>query len=585
MDGAATVAPTRPALARWRGRLAAGIRELRAGNPVLIKELRTRMRGARAFWVVAAYLGLISVIVLVVYYNFWQQWRNASLYQYGYQGSAATIGRHIFLWLFCAQGVLISLITPAFTAAAITAEREQRSYEMLTTSCLSAGAIVRGKLGAAVLFVVLLLTASLPLAGVSLLFGGVSPAQIFFAYLVLAGTAYLYGAVGIFWSARVRRTAAATVGAYVTATLLFYSSLGSGLASTSYASHHNAIPFQSLNGAMAPVRAVEVEQFLRWPLPSWIAGLAGNLVMGTLFAVLAAEQLEGFLGRRPGIRRATATLAWALGWAAVLGAMVGYYYFALGPARHTLREVRPDTLQILFFACYALLLTTPLLVTARSDTRRPRRLSDWLRIFSPREWFRDTLPGGAGLALLWAALPVLILAGGFLAVGGWRVLVQSGVLAPLAAVLGAFWLAIVGIGYFWSAVERRPWMPAICAYATLLLLALAPQGIVGPMNPADQEDRARRGAWHLSYLLPAEGLRRLAALPPPSLATRAQQLEARTADPRYGLLAFDGFLEVWQVTALCYSLVGLVSLGGAAACFGGRRRAAPRVDAPTDTAL
>ena len=41
-------------------------------NPVLTKELRVRMRGARAYWILFGYLGFLAAVLLVSYYGFLQ---------------------------------------------------------------------------------------------------------------------------------------------------------------------------------------------------------------------------------------------------------------------------------------------------------------------------------------------------------------------------------------------------------------------------------------------------------------------------------------------------------------------------------
>src|SRR5207244_1177935 len=91
---------------------------------------------------------------------------------------ARDLGRAIYFFAFIAQAIMVALITPAITAGTVTIEREQRSYELLAATPLRPSDIVRGKLTAAVSFVVLLLTASLPLVSLAFLVGGVSPAEI-----------------------------------------------------------------------------------------------------------------------------------------------------------------------------------------------------------------------------------------------------------------------------------------------------------------------------------------------------------------------------------------------------------------------
>ena len=42
-------------------------------NPVLTKEMRVRMRGARAYWILFGYLGFLSLVLLFSYYALAEQ--------------------------------------------------------------------------------------------------------------------------------------------------------------------------------------------------------------------------------------------------------------------------------------------------------------------------------------------------------------------------------------------------------------------------------------------------------------------------------------------------------------------------------
>ncbi len=47
------------------------LRELTWDNPVLVKEFRTRMRGARAYWVLLVYVLLLTLVVGSTYLNWY----------------------------------------------------------------------------------------------------------------------------------------------------------------------------------------------------------------------------------------------------------------------------------------------------------------------------------------------------------------------------------------------------------------------------------------------------------------------------------------------------------------------------------
>lgn len=180
-------------------------------NPVMLKELRERMRGARAFVVITIYLGLMSGFTVLLY-----------LIQRGVvqeQGTAATgeLGRVLFVGVVGIELLLIIFIAPAFTAGAITSERERKTYDLLQITLLPRPSFVIGKLESALSYIFLLLLAAIPLQSIAFLFGGVSETEVLLAFAILAMTALTLGTVGLYFSTAVDRTLTASVRAYTAA--------------------------------------------------------------------------------------------------------------------------------------------------------------------------------------------------------------------------------------------------------------------------------------------------------------------------------------------------------------------------------
>src|SRR6266550_4116486 len=179
-------------------------------NPVLTKELRVRMRGARAYWILTGYLLFLSFI-LFFRYMFW--WNEGQREGSGFS-SGSKIGQDFFASIALVQAFLVAFITPAVTSGAITIEKEQRTLEMLEMTRLSRASIVAGKLISAVSFVALLLVSSLPLTSICFFLGGVSPEQVAQAYSLLLAISFVAATLGIVWSTVARTTAAAVVFTY-----------------------------------------------------------------------------------------------------------------------------------------------------------------------------------------------------------------------------------------------------------------------------------------------------------------------------------------------------------------------------------
>ena len=213
-DGEVDVAPVKPrAGSRSRPQ---PLRWVRSGlNGVIavgVKELRGRMRGRRAFVILTLYLLFLA--------GFAWAWELISERTYAnsgalYGGSAAfassLIGQEIFGALMIVETLLVVFLAPAFTAGAISLEREKQTLDMLTATPISSLAIVIGKLVSALTYVFILIVASIPLTAMVFVFGGVGPEEVIRGYIVLFASAIGLGSLGLFISALMQRTQAATV--------------------------------------------------------------------------------------------------------------------------------------------------------------------------------------------------------------------------------------------------------------------------------------------------------------------------------------------------------------------------------------
>jgi ABC-type transport system involved in multi-copper enzyme maturation permease subunit len=175
-------------------------------NPVAVKELRSRMRGGRAFVILTAYLVLMAAIVTLIYFATVQNSFNPAS---GRQAGQAIFGAVIFVQIF-----LAGFIGPAFTSGAISGERERQTWDLLRTTLIPARRIISGKLVAALAYVFLLLAASLPLHGIVLLLGGVDWVEMVISQLLIAISTLLFALWGLYASTRMRSTLTATIVAY-----------------------------------------------------------------------------------------------------------------------------------------------------------------------------------------------------------------------------------------------------------------------------------------------------------------------------------------------------------------------------------
>lgn len=185
-------------------------------NPVLSRELRGRIRGNRALLILVVYLTIIGAVTLLVYAAV------SSSFSGGINDPEAgrNIGKAIYFTVMTASLIQVCFITPSLTAGTISGEKERQTYDLLITTLLSPLQIALGKLTSALAFALLLILASLPLAGLAFLFGGVSGTELVIGVIGLIVTAVCYATIGLFWSTVMRTTLAATVLAQGTVILI-----------------------------------------------------------------------------------------------------------------------------------------------------------------------------------------------------------------------------------------------------------------------------------------------------------------------------------------------------------------------------
>ena len=166
------------------------------------------MRGRRAFVILTLYLVLLAGFAWMV------ELIMERTYATGFGGNAtfatAAIGQGIFVSILMLETLLVAFLAPMATAGSISLEREKQTLEMLAATPITSVSIVLGKLLSALIYVWLLIAASIPLTAVVFVFGGVAPDDILHGYLVLIVTALGLGAFGLLCSSLVKRTQAAS---------------------------------------------------------------------------------------------------------------------------------------------------------------------------------------------------------------------------------------------------------------------------------------------------------------------------------------------------------------------------------------
>jgi ABC-type transport system involved in multi-copper enzyme maturation permease subunit len=433
------------------------------------------MRGSKAYWMLFAYLVVLS-FALVMAYLFWWKGNRVS-------GESFVVGRVFFQTLYYVQLGLVCLIAPGLTAGAITIEKEQRTYDLLAVTPMKARTMVIGKLISAISFVLLLTISSLPLVSVCFLLGGVSPSEVFFAYLALLLTAFVYGSLGLMWSSVARNTATATVMTCGTALIIF---LGTGIFSAGEA-------LRAVNPAGALAYAMEMEDYFLFSLPAWLPSLILNGLAGTLFLMVSTRKIDSYeTDKSVGLRIMSLLL-----YSAIIFFTFGWLFANHRSGFETGSEL---LLTSMFIVLTLLLILTPIFTSGEPDKEGIKRLR--MPIF--RGWtglFRGRLDSGMPfLLLLWAVSIGLFLAGYLLM--NQRIPTEIGLLLLVSAFLVlVVVIALGGIGLLLSCALRSRWAALASGYLIIAILILLPL-IVLPISMGPEVTSGFKPALLPLYLNP-----------------------------------------------------------------------------------
>ncbi len=177
-------------------------------NPVAMKELRSRMRGRRAFVVLTIYLLAMSAFIALIY----AAYASAAGGPYGPDSRQA--GKAVFAGVLTVQGFMVIFVGPSFTVGAISGEKERQTYDLLRTTLLSANTLVLGKLISALSYVFLLIIASIPLQSIAFLLGGVAAVELVLSQVIILVAAITFALWGLYCSSVMRSTQAASVATF-----------------------------------------------------------------------------------------------------------------------------------------------------------------------------------------------------------------------------------------------------------------------------------------------------------------------------------------------------------------------------------
>lgn len=193
-------------------------------NPILKKELMVGSRSIKMSFAIMGINAFLTLIVILVIAS-----TNAI-------GGVSSYDYSSLSWLFpilgCTECGLISLIVPIITSGSISGERERQTLDIMLTTPVSPLYIALGKLGSAMMVVMMYMITSIPVMAIAFVLGGMSWFALFGLIVMLLYLGVYVGSVGIFCSSVVKKSIMATiltiaigVGIIVITTVILYAGL------------------------------------------------------------------------------------------------------------------------------------------------------------------------------------------------------------------------------------------------------------------------------------------------------------------------------------------------------------------------
>ena len=424
-------------------------------DPLLVKEFRTRLRARTVLIVEILYVcGLCGATIL-------------TMLAHGRDAPAWETGQALFATLTYTQAMMLLFVTPLVAASTVSAEKEQRTFDSLMVTPVSARRVIFAKLAAVLGVFAMLLAVSFPFAAASFILGGVDPAMLVIAWLYTFLMTAAMGALGVYWSTCFERSIASIPAAAVCAVLV-------GI----------VLPVFAEDGAMT-IGLCAPSLFIAWlfkgrdavwyglHLPLWLPAFLMLAVVLTGCTAAAVQRLKFTPERRYLLTRALALALWLL---LALGLMGESTVTPEHPsaARETMSRALGLLLAGLLAAAPWVGASTPVI---RSEWGRPyvrtRRRAFLAAALAHPLGFTATLWGAGCVAagLLWAHVGTLnVPAGGMFAVA------LTALLAPASWSLLAFRLA-----------DRRTGagraIGLTVAYVLILVLTVVPMAAVTSSAP------------------------------------------------------------------------------------------------------
>jgi len=178
-------------------------------NPILEKDIKTKLRGWRSVILICSYVSLL-IFILFIYFA-----GNDMIYPYSMRSFSPREAINGYNLIITFQFALLYLAVPAITATSISSERERQTLDLMLVTKTPAREIITGKIMVSLAHILLLLVASMPVVGVVFFFGGISFLDLGKLLLFYILTSLFVASCGVFFSTLFKRNIVSIITTYI----------------------------------------------------------------------------------------------------------------------------------------------------------------------------------------------------------------------------------------------------------------------------------------------------------------------------------------------------------------------------------
>ncbi len=183
-------------------------------NPILERELKSKMRSWKAPIAIMLYLFFIGLVaylgISMMSFSRWEA------------GFDPKVSARIFDFISIFQLGLIMFIVPMVTATSISGERERQTLDLMLCTDVPIMSIILGKIFAGLSTVLLLIIMATPFLSISFALGGVSFLDVLIIIVYYITTAFYISTIAIFSSTQFKKNITAILMTYVIMGILYF---------------------------------------------------------------------------------------------------------------------------------------------------------------------------------------------------------------------------------------------------------------------------------------------------------------------------------------------------------------------------